>query len=241
MTSSTNYHLQRLSKPQELAKVYSVLTDAFGFDILGYASFAEDLVFEPKRNHVIAYSGDPVANLASHARLLAIPGTTTPAAHLTRVGVRQSHRRRGLLTRLMRHHIQQVREVYGEPLIVLWASEASIYPRYGFGLGSRTASLRIDTRDITIEHPLTATSGTVREYPLDRGGEKMLHVYDRVWRHRPGWSKPGWRMVETIARTSTFRGTEIRHQPFHCFRGSGWPRRIRCVAAAPPAAQSDRR
>lgn len=71
-------------------------------------------------------------------------GGSVPVAGVTWVGVLPTHRRRGVLNALMRHQLDDVVE-RGEPIAVLTASEASIYGRYGYGLATRLAKVRLDT------------------------------------------------------------------------------------------------
>lgn len=59
-----------------------------------------------------------------------------PCAGLTWVGVHPDHRRRGLLSAMMRHHLQQVHEDPGTSISALHASEHTIYGRYGYGIAS---------------------------------------------------------------------------------------------------------
>jgi GNAT superfamily N-acetyltransferase len=66
-------------------------------------------------------------------------GRTVPVAGLTWVGVHPDHRRRGLLTAMIGHHLEQTRREGGH-LSALHASEPTIYGRYGYGL----ASLELD-------------------------------------------------------------------------------------------------
>ena len=70
---------------------------------------------------------------------LSIPGADgphmVPVAGLTWVGVHPDHRRRGLLTAMMKHHMAQTRRE-GLHLSALHASEPSIYGRHGYGLAS---------------------------------------------------------------------------------------------------------
>ncbi len=72
---------------------------------------------------------------------LVIPGRNPGAdrvacAGLTFVGVHPDHRRQGVLTAMMRHHLEQVHEQAGIHVSALHASEPSIYGRYGYGLAS---------------------------------------------------------------------------------------------------------
>lgn len=55
---------------------------------------------------------------------------------LTWVGVHPDHRRRGVLSALVREHLRWTHET-GRPLAALKASEASIYGRYGYGVATR--------------------------------------------------------------------------------------------------------
>ena len=52
---------------------------------------------------------------------------------LTVVGVLPTHRRNGILTKMMRKHLENVC-ADGQAISALWASEAPIYGRYGYGL-----------------------------------------------------------------------------------------------------------
>jgi predicted acetyltransferase len=62
-------------------------------------------------------------------------GRVVPVAGLTWVGVHPDHRRRGLLTAMIGHHLEQTRREGGH-LSALHASEPVIYGRYGYGLAS---------------------------------------------------------------------------------------------------------
>ena len=59
-----------------------------------------------------------------------------PCAGLTWVGVHPDHRRKGVLTAMIRHHLEQVHAQEGTHLSALHASEPAIYGRFGYGLAS---------------------------------------------------------------------------------------------------------
>jgi GNAT superfamily N-acetyltransferase len=72
---------------------------------------------------------------------LGIPGADAssrqvPCAGVTWVSVHPDHRRKGVLTAMMRHHLEQVRAEQGTHVSALHASEPAIYGRYGYGLAS---------------------------------------------------------------------------------------------------------
>ncbi|CAL9364323.1 N-acetyltransferase Eis [Nocardiopsis dassonvillei] len=111
---------------------------------------AEDLVGQESRNPLaehgrtlVALDGDRVVGTAaSYAFSLSVPGGPRPAAGVTGVGVWPTHRRRGVLTALMRRQLADIR-ARGENLAVLWASEGGIYGRHGYGLSSREARVTV--------------------------------------------------------------------------------------------------
>ena len=51
------------------------------------------------------------------------------------VTVLPTHRRRGVMSRMMRAQLDQMRE-RGEPLAALSASESLIYERFGYGIAT---------------------------------------------------------------------------------------------------------
>ncbi|WP_122620112.1 GNAT family N-acetyltransferase, partial [Streptomyces sp. Tu 4128] len=65
-------------------------------------------------------------------RLTVPGGAAVAAAGVTMVSVAATHRRRGVLTSMMRRQLDDVRS-WGEPLAVLTASEPAIYGRFGYG------------------------------------------------------------------------------------------------------------
>jgi predicted acetyltransferase len=96
---------------------------------------AERRVWEQERSIVASEDGQLVGHTAAFSHLLTVPGGQLPTAAVTMVGVRPTHRRRGILRDLMRTQLTDVHEA-GEPLAALTASEPVIYPRFGYGLAS---------------------------------------------------------------------------------------------------------
>jgi predicted acetyltransferase len=85
-------------------------------------------------------------------RLTVPGGAAVPAAGVTMVSVAATHRRRGVLTSMMRRQLDDVR-AWGEPLAVLTASEPAIYGRFGYGCGSHHLSAEIDTARVRLSVP----------------------------------------------------------------------------------------
>lgn len=146
---------------------------------------AERATFEPDRSLVVtdpAYPGDVVAHAAAYTRDLTVPGGPVPAAHVTLVGVVPTHRRRRLLTRLMRRQLAEV----AEPVAVLWATEGRIYPRFGYGMASQRVSFSVDAREVRLPEP--DAPGRLRSVPLAQARPDLRRVYESVRPTQPGWS-----------------------------------------------------
>ena len=89
--------------------------------------------------------GRLVGSAGAYTFRMTVPGgAAVPVAGVTWVGVLPTHRRRGVLTSMMRFQLDDV-AARGEPIAVLTASESSIYPQFGYGLATRLAKVRIDT------------------------------------------------------------------------------------------------
>ena len=111
-------------------------------------------VTEPERSLAVRDRGRIVAGAGIYSRRMTVPGGEVPVAAVTQVGVLPTHRRRGLLTRLMSRQLADVHEAGREAIAALWASEAVIYGRFGYGLAARHAALEVQTREARLRtHP----------------------------------------------------------------------------------------
>jgi len=87
----------------------------------------------------------PVATFGTQRSTLNIGFGRLLDAHLiTGVTVRTSHRRRGLLRRMMSEDLALAKQS-GVAIAALTASEASIYGRFGFGMATAEQSITVDT------------------------------------------------------------------------------------------------
>ncbi|MGW6196036.1 GNAT family N-acetyltransferase [Kribbella sp. NPDC055110] len=97
---------------------------------------SERRVWERERSIVASEDGQLVGHTGTFSHLMTVPGGQLPVAGVTMVGVRATHRRRGILRDLMRTQLTDIHEAGREPLAALTASEPVIYPRFGYGLAS---------------------------------------------------------------------------------------------------------
>src|SRR5262249_18486376 len=121
-----------------------------------------------------------------------VPGGHLGAAGVRNVAVLPTHRRRGVLTALMREQLDDIRR-RGEPLACLWASESRIYPHFGYGLAAVSLSWEI-ARPGAAFQPGVAAGLPVRLVDDDQLGPAMASVHERLWRTRPGMADrpPSW-------------------------------------------------
>ncbi|MBD0347772.1 MAG: GNAT family N-acetyltransferase [Thermoleophilia bacterium] len=147
-----------------------------------------------------AWDGDvAVATAGTYEFRLQIPGGDLPTAGVTMVGVHPSHRRRGILTEMMRRQLDDAYE-RGEPLAALWASEAPIYGRFGYGVATAAARIEADRDRIAFRAPDEPT-GRTRLVSLDDARSIVPAVYERVRRATPGMidrSEDWWRSLRLV-------------------------------------------
>lgn len=172
-----------------------------------WASYGQ--LFELDRMHVAWDGATPAGAASAFTFDLTVPGGTVPTAGVTVVGVFPTHRRRGVLSALMREQLDDVRR-RGEPLAALWASEEPIYPRFGYGLAALSAELRIE-RSRTAYRPGVTTRGQVRLVSAEEAARIFPGIYERV---RP--TVPGM-----LTRTAAW--WDVRHlsDPKHLRGGGG--------------------
>src|SRR5438552_2567081 len=119
----------------------------------------ERLVFEFDRS-IAAFDGDAiVGTTAAYSFQLTVPGGITGAAGVTFVAVLPSHRRRGILSAMMRHQLADI-AARGEAVAALYASETGIYGRYGYGCASWQLSLTIRRGEGALSPAVTGSTGS---------------------------------------------------------------------------------
>jgi predicted acetyltransferase len=132
-----------------------------------------------------------VATLRTFATDLTVPGgEAVPTAALTNVTVTSTHRRRGLLTRMIEPDLRNARE-RGEPLGALIASEYPIYGRFGYGPAVEHATYTVAARRVTFLDP---PSGVVELVDTGTFRKEAPAVFER---HRA-------RQVGELRRTDRF-------------------------------------
>jgi predicted acetyltransferase len=141
----------------------------------------------PRDRFFVAYDGAvPVGTTASLPFELTVPGSELATGGVTWVGVLPSHRRRGILTQMMKHQLDDLHE-RGEPLAILWASEAAIYGRFGYGISAPTVQLDADRSRFSLRDD-PGPRGAVRLIDREEAGKVLPPIYDAVRRQVPGFT-----------------------------------------------------
>ena len=127
----------------EFPAFFAVIEHAFNGTHPTEPELQHDLrVFEFDRS-LAAFDGPDIVGTAGALTFrMTVPGGVVAMAGVTAISVLPSYRRRGILSSLMRPLLADVRD-RGEPVAALFASEASIYGRYGFGIATAELDLTI--------------------------------------------------------------------------------------------------
>jgi predicted acetyltransferase len=144
--------------------------------------FAKNLPIE--RMHAARENGTIVGGAGAFPFEMTVPGALVPTAGVTVVGTFPTHRRRGVLRAMMRAQLDDVHE-RGEPLALLWASEDTIYGRFGYGMASQCIEVSIPRQHSAFARPLER-EGTLRLVDSEEALTLFPKVWDAVRRKTPG-------------------------------------------------------
>jgi predicted acetyltransferase len=174
----------RTLREQELRASFATVEAAFG-ERLGDEFFEFHRPFVEVDRALGAFDGKAlVGSAAAISYSMTVPGGELPVAAVTGVGVLPTHRRRGVNTALMSAQLDDVR-TRGEAVSVLYASQGSIYGRYGYGVASFSAAIDLETQRSAFG-PWYTPCGRVHLVERDEALGTFLPVYDQVRRSRPG-------------------------------------------------------
>ncbi len=169
--------------------------------------FAANLPLE--RMHA-TFDGDRIVGGAGAFPFeLTAPGGPVRCGGVTVVGVLPTHRRRGVLTAMMRAQLEDIRE-RGEPIAALWASEEVIYRRFGYGLAALSCEMSLPSGYAGLREP-PDDRASVRLAPLEESKDVFAAIYERVRLRTPGM----------FARTDTWWETRNLPDPPDRRQGGG--------------------
>ncbi|MGW2161374.1 GNAT family N-acetyltransferase [Nonomuraea sp. NPDC001699] len=168
---------------------------------------------EPERT-IAAFDGEEIVGGASiYGRVMTIPGAAVPVAGITLVAVLPTHRRRGILTAMMRKQLTDLHESGGEPITALNAAEATIYGRFGYGIASHVAEIQADKRLMALRPGTDLGDGRIRLLGRQEARPLLEKVYDTVRRGAVGWvdrTEKFWQARLADGERVRDGGTELR-------------------------------
>ncbi len=187
-----NFDVRPCRTTEELRDALNVISHYFAHENTDEDAERFTQWLDVERLHAAFEDGRIVGGAGAFTFRLSIPGGSVPAAGVTVVGVLPSHRRRGVLTAMMRAQLEDCRR-RGELAAYLWASEAPIYGRFGYGLASRVGAMALP-KERTAFAQAFSPRGRVRLVDAREALESFPQLYERVFAQRPGMfsRSPKW-------------------------------------------------
>jgi predicted acetyltransferase len=147
---------------------------------------SERKIWERERSTVAIDDGQLVGHTGTFSHRMAVPGGQLPVAGVTMVGVRATHRRRGILRDLMRAQLTDVHEAGTEPLAALTASEPVIYPRFGYGLAADHQEIAVPKVSRTLRPVAGIDDVTIRYVDVRESLARCAELRNKLALERPG-------------------------------------------------------
>ncbi len=190
------YRIRPCRSLDELGQAAGAIGHYFGWVPTGEEVERFSQVLPPERMHA-AFDGKQIVGGAGVFPFeMTVPGGPVPCAGVTVVGVLPTHRRRGLLSRMMRAQIDDIHE-RGEPFAALWASEPTIYGRFGYGHASLTHEIPLPRIWAGLRAGTPSRIGQVRLVEQDEALKALPRLYQKVAKETPGFlsrSKAWWEL-----------------------------------------------
>jgi len=191
----------KVAGPDEVAGALAGIWHYFGSQPEAEEMERLGTILPAERVHAAVDGGSIVGGAGAYRFDTTVPGGgKVPTAGVMAVGVLPTHRRRGVLSALMRRQLHDAHE-RGEPLAMLFASEGGIYSRFGYGLASLAGDIELPK-----EHAVLRDGEPLGQARLLDGEEETLEVlpgiYDRVQSQTVGMftRTPDWWRVRRLSQ-----------------------------------------
>ncbi|MFF7367387.1 GNAT family N-acetyltransferase [Streptomyces tricolor] len=196
-------------RPEEFDRWWDHLVRAFGGGTTSTEERELDRSLTEFDRSLAVWDGDTLVGTsgAFSFRMTVPGGAVVPTAGVTMVSVAATHRRRGVLTSMMRRLLEDAR-AKGEPLAALFASEPAIYGRFGYGAATLQLNAEIDTGRVTLALPAGTDEVRVRYAPPADVLAECEAVYAALVPRRPGMlaRQPGWERAALVDPESEREG-----------------------------------
>jgi len=163
--------------------------------------------------------GELVATSSSFSSRITLPGLArSQVAAVTDVAVVPTHRRRGLLGSMMRRQLDDF-HANREAMAVLYASEGTIYGRYGYGPASFAAQYVINKHLCRLLSPARTLTGSVRLVERHQAAEAFPVVFAAYVPTRAGEiDRPDGEWSEMLDELSS---PVLGHRFYACYEQGG--------------------
>jgi predicted acetyltransferase len=205
MPLPSGYEMRSVSS-DELGAFFDVLIRSFGEDMSPEALPIEKLTAEPDRTIAVFDENQIIGTAGAFTFDMSVPGGRLPTAGVTYVSVAATHRRKGILTQMMASQLADIHD-RGEPLATLWASEAAIYGRFGYGLANHRLRVELDRVDARLRADLPEPSAvSLRSVEPEAAIGALMAVESQLVDARPGRFErdEGW-IKALVADPESFR------------------------------------
>jgi predicted acetyltransferase len=162
------------------------MSAAFGEELAGPYLDEPSPVAELDRSLGLWEGDRIVATSGIYTRVLTVPGAVVPCAGITWVTVAPTHRRRGILTAIMRRQLTELHEEQREPVAALWSAEHPIYGRFGYAPATLRGGLTGATERLRLRRGVELGVGRVELVSVDEYRAAVVGLHDRLRRTVPG-------------------------------------------------------
>ena len=151
----------------------------------------------PERTIGAFDGGEIVGTFGGYALDVTVPGGCLAMEGTTVVTVLPTHRRMGLMAEMMRRHLDSA-VANGYAIAGLWASESSIYGRFGYGIASYADSVTMVARDVVFRPEVEIER--VRRVTVEDAAQVLPPIFEQVLSKRPGMfaRSPAWWRAEVL-------------------------------------------
>ncbi|MBP1631847.1 MAG: hypothetical protein H6Q11_135 [Acidobacteria bacterium] len=136
--------------------------------------------------YLVALEGEQMVGTGGAVTFqMTVPGgAAMTVGGVTAIATRPTHRRRGVLTAIMRRLQADARE-RGESVSILWAAESSIYGRFGYGVAIEECELTLERAHAALL-PAPPPEGRLRQLTGAEAQEMIPAAYPRLAAGTPG-------------------------------------------------------
>ena len=179
-----SFEVKATANAEEFADAVYAIAQYFGAPLTEerIERFRQVLPFD--RMHAAWEDGEIVGGAGAFPFLMSVPGGEIACGGVTVVGVYPTHRRRGVLRSMMDEQLRDIHE-REEPIAALWASEETIYGRFGYGLGAWCGEIKLARTWTAYAEPFERR-GRVRFVTSEEAARIFPEIWEALMLERPG-------------------------------------------------------